>query len=66
MDTMEVTKLVGAVCGSLLVFLLIQTAAHAIYNTESEAVGWVRTTYTRASTPRSASRARRKAWTCVK
>ena len=40
MDTMEVTKLVGAVCGSLLVFLLIQTAAHAIYNTESEAVGY--------------------------
>lgn len=40
MDTMEVTKIVGAVCGSLLVFLLIQTAAHAIYSTESEAVGY--------------------------
>jgi cytochrome c len=40
MDTMEVTKFVGAVCGSLLVFLLIQTAAHALYSTESEAVGY--------------------------
>ena len=40
MDTMEVTKLVGAVCGSLLVFLLLQTAAHAIYSTESDAVGY--------------------------
>jgi mono/diheme cytochrome c family protein len=40
MNTMEITKLVGAVCGSLLIFLLIQTAAHAIYNTESEAVAF--------------------------
>ena len=41
MDTMEITKIVGAVCGSLLIFLLIQTAAHAIYNTESETVAFV-------------------------
>ena len=34
MNTMEVTKFVGAICGSLLIFLLLQTAAHAIYNTE--------------------------------
>jgi cytochrome c len=40
MNTMEITKLVGAVCGSLLVFLLIQTAAHAIYNTHSETVAY--------------------------
>jgi cytochrome c len=40
MNTMEVTKFVGAICGSLLIFLLIQTAAHAIYNTESETVAY--------------------------
>jgi cytochrome c len=40
MDTMEVTKFVGGICGSLLIFLLIQTAAHAIYNTESDQVGF--------------------------
>jgi cytochrome c len=40
MNTMEITKLVGAFCGSLLIFLLLQTAAHAIYNTESEAVAF--------------------------
>jgi cytochrome c len=40
MNTMEITKLVGAVCGSLLIFLLIQTASHAIFNTESEAVAF--------------------------
>lgn len=37
MDTMEITKFVGGVCGSLLIFLLIKTAAHAIYVPESEA-----------------------------
>ena len=40
MNTMEVTKFVGAICGSLLIFLLIQTAAHAIFNTESETVAF--------------------------
>lgn len=40
MDTMEITKVVGAVCGSLLVFLLIGLGAHGLYNTESEAVGY--------------------------
>lgn len=40
MDTMEITKVIGAICGSLLVFLLIQTAAHAIYSTESEEVAY--------------------------
>ena len=34
------TKIVGAVCGSLLVFLLIQTAAHAIFDTHSEVVAY--------------------------
>ena len=36
MDTMEITKIVGAVCGSLLVFLLIHLASGAIFNTESD------------------------------
>jgi cytochrome c len=40
MDTMEMTKVVGAVCGSLLVFLLIQLAAHGIFNTHSETVAY--------------------------
>lgn len=40
MDTMEITKVIGAICGSLLVFLLIQTGAHAIYSTESEEVAF--------------------------
>lgn len=40
MNTMEITKIVGAICGSLLIFLLIKTAAHAIYSTESEEVGY--------------------------
>jgi cytochrome c len=40
MNTMEMTKLVGATCGSLLIFLLIKTGAHAIYNTESETVAY--------------------------
>lgn len=40
MNTMEMTKLVGAFCGSLLIFLLLQTAAHAIFDTESEAVAF--------------------------
>lgn len=30
MNTMEITKIVGATCGSLLVLLLIETGAHAI------------------------------------
>ncbi len=40
MNTMEITKLVGGFCGALLVFLLINTAAHAIFNTESETVAF--------------------------
>lgn len=40
MNTMEITKFVGAICGSLLIFLLIQMAAGAIYNTHSEAVAF--------------------------
>lgn len=54
MDTMEITKIVGGVCGSLLAFLLIQTAAdglivggegghgdehHFAYNIEVEEAG---------------------------
>ena len=40
MNTMEITKFVGAICGSLLVFLLIQTAAHAIFDTSSDVVAF--------------------------
>jgi cytochrome c len=40
MNTMEMTKLVGAFCGSLLIFLLIETAAHAIFDTSSDAVAF--------------------------
>ncbi len=40
MNTMEITKIVGAACGSLLVFLLISTAAHAIFDTHSEEVAF--------------------------
>ena len=39
MNTMEITKFVGAICGSLLIFLLIQTAAQRIFNTHSDVVG---------------------------
>jgi cytochrome c len=37
---MEITKIVGAVCGSLLIFLLIQTASHAIFDTSSDVVAF--------------------------
>lgn len=40
MDTMEITKLVGAFCGSLLVFLLISTAAGSIFDTSSDVVAF--------------------------
>jgi cytochrome c len=40
MNTMEITKYVGAICGSLLVFLLIQTASHAIFDTSSDVVAF--------------------------
>lgn len=32
MDTMEITKIVGASCGALLLFLVINTGAEAIYH----------------------------------
>ncbi len=40
MNTMEITKLVGALCGSLLVFLLISTLAGAIFDTSSDIVAF--------------------------
>ena len=40
MSTMEITKFVGAICGSLLIFLLLQLASHAIFDTHSEAVAF--------------------------
>lgn len=41
MDTMEITKFVGAVCGSLLVFLLLHTAAGAIFHVGTDATSFV-------------------------
>ena len=41
MDTMEITKFVGAICGSLLVFLLLHTAAGAIFHVGTEATSFV-------------------------
>jgi cytochrome c len=38
-DTMKMTKAVGAVCGSLLVFLLIAWGAEAVFGTSSEVTG---------------------------
>ena len=40
MNTMEITKYVGAFCGSLLVFLLISTVAGSIYDTSSDVVAF--------------------------
>jgi cytochrome c len=40
MNTMEVTKFVGAICGSLLVFLLFHTAAQAVFDTSSDLVAF--------------------------
>ena len=41
MNTMEITKIVGAACGSLLVLLLIQFASEQIFDTHSEMVAYV-------------------------
>lgn len=41
MNTMEITKIVGAACGSLLIFLLIQFAGEFIFDTHSEQVAYV-------------------------
>lgn len=41
MNTMEITKLVGAICGSLLVFLLLNFFAGAIFDTHSEEVAYL-------------------------
>lgn len=35
MDTMETTKIVGGLCGALLIFLLFSWGADALYSTES-------------------------------
>lgn len=40
MDTMEITKFVGAICGSLLIFLLLGFVAEEIYHTESDEVAY--------------------------
>jgi cytochrome c len=40
MNTMEVTKYVAAICGSLLIFLMIGLVAHGLYSTESEVAAY--------------------------
>lgn len=40
MNTMEITKFVGAFCGALLVFLLIGTISAAIFDTHSDQVAF--------------------------
>ncbi len=40
MNTMEITKYVGAFCGSLLVFLIISTLASSIFDTASDVVAF--------------------------
>ena len=40
MDTMEITKLVGAFCGSLLIFLLLGFGAETIFYHEEEVVAY--------------------------
>lgn len=39
MDTMEMTKIVGAVCGALLAFLMINWAAEALYHVGADGHG---------------------------
>jgi len=41
MNTMEITKFVGAICGSLLVFLLIATASASIFDTRQEFAAFI-------------------------
>ncbi|MEM8572254.1 MAG: cytochrome c family protein [Pseudomonadota bacterium] len=40
MDTMEITKFVGAFCGALLVFLLINFVSNELYDTHSEMLAY--------------------------
>ena len=40
MNTMEITKFVGAICGALLVFLLINLVSNGIFDTHSEMVAY--------------------------
>jgi cytochrome c len=40
MDTMEITKFVGAICGSLLIFLLIHLFSSGFFDTGSAAVAY--------------------------
>lgn len=39
MDTMEITKIVGAACGALLIYLLINWGAESLYHVGSEGHG---------------------------
>jgi cytochrome c len=41
MNTMEITKIVGALCGSLLIFLLIRFAGESIYHVDHGAQAYV-------------------------
>jgi cytochrome c len=41
MNTMEITKIVGALCGSLLVFLLLRLAGEYLYHVDHDAQAYV-------------------------
>lgn len=40
MNELEITKIVGAACGALLVFLAINTVSHALFDTGSDVVAF--------------------------
>lgn len=40
MNELEITKVVGATCGALLVFLAITTVSHALFDIESDVVAF--------------------------
>jgi cytochrome c len=40
MNELEITKIVGAVCGSLLAFLAISTVSHMLFDTHSDVVAF--------------------------
>lgn len=41
MNTMEITKIVAAACGSLLIFLLIKFGTEMVFDTHSEMISYV-------------------------
>ena len=62
MNTMEITKFVGAICGSLLIFLLIQMASDAIFDTHSDVVAFAVEAPEAAAEPMPRPRPRTSTW----